>query len=134
MYCGVAPVQVAVVRYTSHMPSEEHVWGLDQETYDRLASQHSKANIFLWVVSGLLYLYWIGELVSLATLLLLLPGIFIASFASMPTFWVNVKKMQIVPKTHNVLVLLGFTVWYVVDLIYPVVLALLFIELVRVVF
>ena len=107
------------------------MWGLEKDTYNKLASQHSKTDIFLWVAGGLVYNFFQGDLISISSALLIIPGIFIASFAGIPAFWVNVKKMQIVPKTNNILVLLGFTLWYLVDLAYPVLLSILFIKLVN---
>ena len=65
----------------------------------------------------------------LISYLVILPGIFIASFASIPTLWVNIKKAEIVPSTNNILVLIGFTIWYFFDLIYPILLSILFIKL-----
>jgi len=64
------------------------------------------------------------------TKLVILPGIFIASFASILTFWVNVKKMQILQNTNNVFILAGFTIWYVVDLVFPILLSIVFIKLI----
>lgn len=110
--------------------NEKKMWGLAPEEYNRLASSHSKADIFLWLAGGLIYNFFHGNLISLSSALVILPGIFIASFASIPTFWVNVKKMQILPKTNNIFVLAGFTIWYVIDLIFPILLSILFIKLI----
>jgi len=103
---------------------ENIIWGLDKTKYNQMASSHSKASIFLWLISGVVYNICKSNLVSLSTILLVIPGIFIISFASIPTFWVEVKKHQIVPKTNNILVLTLFTIWYLIDLIYPVILSI----------
>ncbi len=108
--------------------NDKKMWGLESDTYDKLASSHSRANIFLWIVGGLIYNFFNGDLISLSSVLVVFPGIFIASFASIPTFWVNVKKMQILQKTNNILVLIGFTIWYAVDLIFPILMSILFIK------
>lgn len=110
--------------------------GLSQEEYNKQASAHSKANIILWLISGVIYNIYSDNLMSLSTLLLVIPGIFVASFASMPTFLVNIKKHQIlkdqiVTNTKNVLILSLFTIWYVIDLVFPIVLAILYISLVK---
>lgn len=110
---------------------ENTIWGLDKEKYNQMASSHSKANIFLWLIAGIVYNIYQSNLISISTLLVVIPGIFIISFASIPTFWIEVKKHQIVPATKNILVLILFTIWYLVNLIYPVLLSIgyiLFIE------
>lgn len=107
------------------------MWGLDEAKYNQMASSHSKANIFLWLISGIIYNIYQSNLVSFSTLLLIIPGIFIISFASIPTFWVEVKKHQIVPATKNILVLILFTIWYLVDLVYPVLLSIGYILLIE---
>ena len=110
---------------------EKTLWGLPKSEYNALATPHSKADIFLWVIGGMVYNGIIGNLFSLSTALLIIPGIFIASYASMLTFWVEIQKRRILPQTNNVFVLLGFTIWFVIDLAYPVILSILFINLVN---
>jgi|SRR3989338_6429034 len=110
---------------------EKTMWGLDEAKYNSMASSHSKANIFLWLISGIIYNIYQSNLISLSTLLLVIPGIFIISFASIPTFWVEVKKQQIVPATKNIFVLIFFTIWYLIDLIYPILLSIGFIWLIE---
>ncbi|MDD5358605.1 MAG: hypothetical protein PHX80_05640 [Candidatus Nanoarchaeia archaeon] len=110
---------------------ENTICGLDKTKYNQMASNHSKANIFLWLISGVIYNIYRSNLVSFSTLLLVIPGIFIISFASIPTFWIEVKKHQIVPKTNNVIVLTLFTVWYLIDLAYPVILSIGYILLIE---
>lgn len=107
------------------------IWGLDKDTYNKLASKHSKSDISLWLIGGFAYNFFQGDLISISSALLVIPGIFIASFAGIPAFWVHIKKTQILPKTNNVFVLLGFTVWYLVDLAYPVLLSILFVDVIN---
>lgn len=107
------------------------MWGLSQLEYNRLASEHSRANIVLWIIAGIIYNIVQHNLFSLSTLLLIIPGIFVISFASMPTFWVEIKKRKIIPETKSIIVLTLFTVWYVVDLIYPIALAIGYIKLIE---
>ena len=112
------------------MKSGDSTWGVSREEYDKRASAHSRASIILWVLGGLGYNLWVGHLVSWSSVLLILPGIFVASFASMPTLWVEIKKQKIIQDTNNVLVLLAFTVWALIDLLYPIVLGILFVYLI----
>ncbi len=110
---------------------ENTIWGIDKKKYNQMASSHSKANIFLWLIAGIVYNIYQSNLISISTLLVIIPGIFIISFASIPTFWVEVKKRQIVPATKNIFVLILFTIWSLVDLIYPVLLSIGYILLVE---
>ncbi len=107
------------------------IWGLDKTKYNQTASSHSKSNIFLWLISGVIYNIYHSNLVSFSTLLLIIPGIFIISFASILTFWVEVKKHQIVPKTNNIFVLTLFSIWYLINLAYPVILSIGYILLIE---
>lgn len=113
------------------MNNYNKIWNLETDTYNKLSTSHSKANIFLWVIGGLIYNLFCGNLLSLSSALVIFPGIFIASFASIPTFWVEIKKKQIVPKTNNIFILTGFTIWYIFDLVYPILISILFIQLVN---
>ncbi len=110
---------------------ENTIWGLDKEKYNQMASSHSKVNIFLWLIAGIVYNIYQSNLISISTLLVIIPGIFIVSFASILTLWVEVKKHQIVPATKNIFVLILFTLWYLVDLVYPVLLSIGFILLIE---
>lgn len=107
------------------------MWGLNEAKYNQMASSHSKVNIFLWLTAGIIYNVYQSNIVSLSTLLLIIPGIFIISLASIPTFWVEVKKHQIVPATKNIFILILSTIWYLVDLVYPVLLGIGYILLIE---
>ena len=104
-----------------------------KDEYNSLATSHSKANIFGWIIGGVIYSYFYGSLISITTGLLILPGIFIASFASIPTFWGNRKMTQVVNGSENFLVLLGATVWLVVSKVYPYALGAIFVLIVNVI-
>ena len=107
------------------------IMGMEKEQYDQKASSHSKVNIFLWIISGIIFNICKGNLFSISTLLLIVPGIFIVSFASIISFFVDVKKHQIVPKTNNVFILFLFTLWYVIDIVYPIALSIGYILLIE---
>lgn len=110
---------------------DNKILGIDKMEYNQLASKHSKANIFLWIIAGIIYNLFHSNLISISTLLLLLPGIFIISFASIPTFYIDLKKREIVPRTNNIFILILFSIWYLIDLVYPIVLAIGYILLIE---
>jgi hypothetical protein len=85
---------------------QEKIMGLDKARYDQKAASHSKANIFLWLIAGIVCNLYHSNLFSLSTLLFIMPGMFVISFASILTFFVNTKKHQTVPGTNNVLILI----------------------------
>jgi len=105
------------------------IMGMEKQEYNRKASAHTKANIFLWFIAGIIFNVYKGNLFSISTLLLIIPGIFIISFASIISFFVDVKKHQIVPGTNNVFILLLFTLWHLIDIVYPIVLSIGYIML-----
>ena len=110
------------------------IWGIESEAYAKLASSHSKTNIILWVTTGFIYHFFNDNLHLLSVFLIIFPGIFIASFASILTFWVNVKKIQIIQRTNNFFILLGFTIWYIIDLLFPIILSIIYIKTVDLLF
>lgn len=61
--------------------------------YDKQASEHSKNAIFVWIVIGIIWAFIDKNINMLSVLgfLLFIPGIFIASFASMPLFLIRNK-------------------------------------------
>jgi hypothetical protein len=110
------------------------MWGMSREQYDKEASAHSKANIFMWLIGGVIFCIFTNRLISFPALLLFIPGIFIISFASIPTFYIEIKKRQIVAKTNNIFLLLAFSIWYLVDLVYPIALSIIYILLLEYLF
>jgi len=110
------------------------ILGIDKEQYNQKASSHSKANILLWILGGIIFNIFKGNLISLSTILLIIPGIFVASFASILTFFVDIKKNQIIPNTNNILVLFLFTIWYVIDLAFPIILSISYVLLIEYLF
>jgi len=112
--------------------------GLDAETYNTLASQHSKNSIFLWLLGGTAYVVWSGSFLSLATALLFIPGIFIASLLSMLAFLINLKKRRSLIAIHGwssgplaLLKLAGWSLWSLIDFALPLAAAVGFVEVVR---
>ena len=115
------------------------VVGLDHEFAEALAEVHSKRNMSRWIVGGLIYILLTGTLLSLPSILLFLPGIFIASIAAIPTYMVDlIKNRRVVAvREQGQMGLSGFlemscwTIWRVVEFGYPICLAIGFVELVR---
>jgi hypothetical protein len=114
--------------------SERKMLGMTQEEYNKESSAHIKANILMWLIGGIIFSIYSNKLISFPTLLLFIPGIFIISLASIPTFYVEIKKRQILAKTNNLFVLLFFTVWYLIDLAYPIILSIIYISLINYLF
>lgn len=114
--------------------NEKLMWGMSQEQYNKESSAHSKANIFLWLMGGIIFCIFTNRLISFPALFLFIPGIFIISFASIPTFYIEIKKRQIVSKTSNVFLLLIFSIWYLIDLAYPIVLSIIYVLLLEYIF
>jgi hypothetical protein len=117
--------------------SRRSILGLSPGEYDAAASQYSKNAIFLWCASGLIYI-WLSsdhQLLSLVTVLLFLPGIFVASFASIPFFFVSTKLkarvalVQARPAARAVLTLGGTTILLTAFTAVQVVLPIVFVML-----
>jgi hypothetical protein len=75
--------------------STQAIFGLDQQEYSRSAKEYAGGAITLWIVAGLAYNLLHGRLISLQSGLLILPGVFIVSFASIPFFYLSVKKRKV---------------------------------------
>ena len=77
--------------------------------YDRKASEHSKNAIFLWLLTGIAWIIFNKDLnlFSIIGVLLLIPGIFVASFASMPLFLLRNKiALNVIEKRQESLAIL----------------------------
>jgi len=67
---------------------------LGSQEWEAFATDESKTAMVLWMAGGLAYQWWAGHLVSLSTVLLFFPGIFVASLAAIPTALVNRLKVD----------------------------------------
>ena len=63
--------------------------------YQARASAHSKSNIMGWLAAGLGYNALTGHLISFCSLLLVFPGIYAISLASMLTYVVDRMKRSL---------------------------------------
>ncbi len=106
-------------------------------SWDAFATSESKNAIFLWLLAGWIYNFVVGRLLSLSSLLLFIPGIFLASFAAIPGALLNATKLRRLTemkqgiRPRSVLELFVWTVWAVVDLAYVPILAILFARLIN---
>jgi hypothetical protein len=107
------------------------VLGVTQEKYNTMAHSHSKAAITLWLLGGFGFIFYQGSIVSLATILLLLPGIFIISIFSALPFMFQMKTRDIVFKRSPVLALILTIFWSLLDLILPIALSVGYILLIQ---
>ena len=69
--------------------------GLGDAEYRQRASAAGKASILLWLVGGLTYNTYFRHLISISSLLLVVPGIFVVSLAALPVLWVDLLKDRI---------------------------------------
>ena len=96
--------------------------------YDRKASEHSKNAIFFWIIVGIGWIIFDKNLnlFSLVGGLLLIPGIFVASFASMPLFLLRNKiSLNVIEKRQEFLASL-IPVLNILDLVEMVVVPIVY--------
>lgn len=103
---------------------KDKIAGLDQETYDHFASEYSKGAIFAWLAAGIIYSIVIGEVFSLPTLLLIFPGVFVISIASIPFFLLKTKRFESAGATRA-----QFVITRILDVTFPIVAAIIFVRI-----
>jgi hypothetical protein len=104
--------------------------------WDAFATAHAKSGTFKWIAVTIIYQWWTGALVSLATLLMILPGMFLGCFAAVPVAIIDWQK-----RSHLLKVQRGgrrlwwplfvWTAWIFVKLAYEIALPILTIRLLR---
>ena len=98
----------------------------DAQGWDTWAGAQAKRAIALWLVGGLAYQAYTGRLVSWPTLLLFFPGIFIVSAIALPAALLNRLKVQHLTqmragqRQRRPVAVLAWSVWYLIDLAYPI--------------
>ena len=106
-------------------------------SWHAFATGESKNAIVLWLLAGWGNNIIVEELLSLSSVLLLVPGIFLASVVSIPSALFNAMKARHLTeikqgiRRRKVLELVGWTTWSVVDLAYVPILAILFASLIN---
>jgi hypothetical protein len=104
---------------------------LRTEGWQHFAYSEAKGATFLWLIVGGIYQLWNGRLLSLPTILLFFPGIFVASFAQILPAMVNaVKTVRLTEvkaglRRVRLLEMLWWTVWYLFNLMFVPALAVL---------
>ncbi len=104
---------------------------LRTEGWQHFAAAEAKGAIFSWLIVGGIYQWWNGRLLSLPTILLFFPGIFVASFAQIVPAIVNaVKTVRLTEDKAGVrrtglLEMLWWTVWWLLNLVFIPALAVL---------
>src|SRR6266446_4605477 len=69
--------------------------GLDDAEYHQRASAAGKASIFLWLVAASSTNTYHRHLISISSLLLVVPGIFVASLGALAVLWVDLQKDRV---------------------------------------
>ncbi len=126
---------------------KKKVAGVDADEYNMSATSYSKSVIFWWLTAGLIYSIITGTFVSLSTVLLFLPGIFVISFASIPFFLLKLRKIKSIHAMndrdgalmmlgqekpgalHDVPKLVFFTITSAAGFLFPIVAAIVFIRI-----
>jgi hypothetical protein len=104
---------------------------LRTEGWQHFAASEAKGAIAFWLIVGGTYQWWNGRLLSLPTILLFFPGIFVASFAQIVPAMINAAKTVRLTeikrgvRPQRALEMLGWTVWYLFELAFVPALAVL---------
>jgi CheY-like chemotaxis protein len=132
---------------TGMLHNNDEVMGLAPGEYDKSAGEYSKGVIFSWLVAGVIYSIIVGKLISLSTFLLFMPGIFVISIATIPFFYLKVRKHKSINAMNenesvmlfatgkrpsaakSVPTLLFFTVTSIVGFLLPIVAAITFVRI-----
>lgn len=110
--------------------------GIDNAAYETRGSAAAKASMFLWLLSGLIFNWYHSHLLSFSSLLIFVPGIFVAALIAMPVFWFDLYKERILldqraralagrRRAFDWVLLVLFTPWWVISQIWPIGLAVL---------
>jgi hypothetical protein len=99
---------------------------LEWQIHNRLASEHSKNAVFLWVITGILVFIFKGELFSWQALLFFTIGLFVASFLSIPTYTLKrwLAKRLVKEEVPEFLI----PIYWILDLAYIPIIAFLIIN------
>ncbi len=126
--------------------AKHKIAGIDKDEYNISATEYSKSVIFTWLATGFIYSIITGTLISLSTLLIFMPGIFIISFASIPFFILKIKKHKSITAMNDrdgALMILGkekpnplkdvptlifYTITSILGFVFPVIAAIVFIR------
>jgi hypothetical protein len=116
--------------------------GLDEDTYNKTATGYAKGAVWMWLIAGLIFNLVTGKLISLSSVLLIVPGVFVVAFAVIPLFLLSIKKRKSVQlmkdldhvaalsfsrRSHSkdVPIMLAWTLVTVIEWVFPAALAIL---------
>jgi len=115
--------------------TEDQIAGISKSDYNQSAKEYSKNQIMLWLVAGVVYSIYAGSLISVTTILLFLPGIFIISLASIPFFLLRIKKVKTIQSmsgtntSSQIPTLIFFTITSIIGFLFPIASSVLFVYL-----
>jgi hypothetical protein len=104
---------------------------LRTEGWQAFAASEAKRAIVFWLLTGVIYQWWNARLLSLPTIVLFVPGIFVASFAQIIPAMVNAVKtvrlteMRAERVRPALLEALWWIVWWLFDWVFIPTLAVL---------
>jgi len=104
---------------------------LRTEGWQGFAASEAKRAILFWLLAGVIHQLWDGRLLSLPTIFLFFPGIFVASFAQIIPAMVNaVKTVRLTAMRADrarpaLLEALWWIVWWLFDWVFVPILAVL---------
>ncbi len=111
------------------MSQPDIIMGIHRDWFNESASRYAKNTIGWWLIAGIIWSFIAHNHPMLDIFLLILPGVFVISILSIPLFWVRIQKYKRVPDTNNVLVLSLFTVTSIIDFLFPIVMAIVAVNL-----
>ena len=114
------------------------MFGMAERVYNYQATLFCKLVVAVWLMGGGVYALCAGNLFSLPTLALFLPGVFVASLAAFLGFVVYAKSMQVVDALEargarslcGLVSTAGLVWWMIAALLAPVCLSILYIQFV----
>lgn len=127
---------------------KEKIAGMVKGRYNKLAAEYAKTFILFWEIGGIIYALISGKMslimffsITFLSLILLIP-------IMAGLFWIETKKNLILEKwksgngaigdialrlrlkkKKNIAVLVLFTIWNVVDFVAPIILAIIFVNI-----
>ena len=85
---------------------------LEEIVHNKLATEHSKNAIFMFVIFGIIIFIWKSEaFLSLSTLLFFVVGIFLASLLSIPSYMLKRKLAKYMKNKGRVYQSIVFSFW-----------------------
>lgn len=109
--------------------------GIDRSLYSQYGATYAKSQITWWLIAGLIYSIFAGSFISITTLILIFPGIFIVSISSIPFFLLQIKKIKVVSSmvgkddASQIPVLAFFTITTILGSLFPIILSIIYVNI-----